>query len=118
VAPAGQAWYVTLYNYALESKGSLSKDFAVTPAMRNEFYNRLVKAKVPITRSQFDAAEDVIDRNLEQRFTALAFGDSTAFRRGIPQDPQMTMALNMLRRGTTQRQLLALAAQEPRKSQE
>jgi len=117
-APAGRAWYNTLYDYALDSKGSLSRDFTVTPAMRNEFFNRLIKAKVPITRAQFDAAQNVVDRNIEERFAIQAFGDTTAFRRGIPQDPQMMMALNMLRRGTTQRQLLALAAQEqPKKSQ-
>ena len=117
VAPAGQAWYNTLYNYALESKTSLPRDFKVTQAMRDEFFSRLVKAKVPITRAQFDAAQETVDRNLEHRFTTLAFGDSTAFRRGIPQDPQMTAALDLLRRGPTQRQLLALAASEVKKSQ-
>ena len=117
VAPAGRVWYNTLYDFALESRSSLSRDFTVTPAMRNEFFNRLIKAKVPITRAQFDAAQTVIDRNLEERFAILAFGDSTAFRRGIPQDPQMRTALDLLHRGTTQRQLLALAMQEAKKSQ-
>jgi carboxyl-terminal processing protease len=112
-----RTWYVTLYNYALESKSTLSRNFTVTAEIRNEFFNRLVKAKIPVTRAQFDAAQNVIDRNIEERFTIQAFGDSTWLRRGIPQDPQMTMALNMLRRGTTQRQLLALAAQEPKKVQ-
>lgn len=110
VAPAGQAWYVTLSNFALESKPKLARDFKVTQAMRDEFFDRLMKAKVPITRAQFDAAQDVVDRNIEQRFTILAFGDSTAFRRAIPEDPQMTAALDLLHRGTSQRQLLALAA--------
>lgn len=117
VAPAGRVWYNTLYDFALESRSSLSRDFTVTPAMRNEFFSRLIKAKVPITRAQFDAAQSVIDRNLEERFAILAFGDSTAFRRGIPQDPQMRTALDLLHRGTTQRQLLALAVQEAKKSQ-
>jgi carboxyl-terminal processing protease len=115
-----RTWYVTLYNYALESKGSLKRDFVVTQEMRDEFFNRLMKAKVPVTRAQFDAARPVIDRNIEERFTILAFGDSTWLRRGIPQDPQMSAALDLLRRGTTQRQLLALAVQEAaaRKMQE
>jgi carboxyl-terminal processing protease len=118
VAPASREWYVTLYNYALESKNTLRPDFKVTQAMRDEFFNRLVKAKVPVTRAMFDAAREVVDRNLEQRFTLLAFGDSTWLRRSVPQDPQLSTALDLLRRGTTQRQLLALAATgAPKKSQ-
>ena len=52
---------------------------------------------------------------IDRRLGVLAFGDSTWLRRGIPQDPQMTAALDLLRRGTTQRQLLALAGQEQQK---
>ena len=110
VAPAFQTWYLTLYNYALEMKPKLKPDFTITPEMREEFFNRLVKAKVPVTRVQFDAAQDVIDRNLEQRFAALAFGDSTEFRRSLKEDEQMTKALELLARRPTQRQLLAMAA--------
>jgi carboxyl-terminal processing protease len=117
VGPHSQAVYVTLYNYALDMKPTLSPDFTVTPAMRNEFYDRLVKAKVPVQRAMFDAAHELIDRTMEQRFASLAFGDSTAFRRGLREDEQMRAALDLLHRGTTQRQLLALAAAEPRKSQ-
>jgi carboxyl-terminal processing protease len=117
VNPFYQAWYVTLYNYALEMKPKLTPNFAITPAIRDEFFNRLIKAKVAITRAQYDAAQAVIDRNLEQRFTSLAFGDSAAFRRGAATDPQVQTALDLLRRGTTQRQLLALASTEVKKSQ-
>jgi carboxyl-terminal processing protease len=117
VNPSFQAWYVTLYNYALEMKPKLAPNFTITQAMRDEFFNRLIKAKVAITRAQFDAAQAVIDRTLEQRFTSLAFGDSAAFRRGAASDPQIQTALDLLRRGTTQRQLLALAGTEVKKSQ-
>jgi carboxyl-terminal processing protease len=118
VNPFFQQWYVTLYNYALEQKPRLQPNFVVTAAMRDEFFNRLIKAKVAITRAQYDAAQAVIDRTLEQRFTSLAFGDSAAFRRSSATDPQMKSALEMLRRATTQRGLLALAASEaPKKSQ-
>ena len=53
----------------------------------------------------------------ESTATSLAFGDSAAFRRGAAGDPQVQMALDLLRRGTTQRQLLALAVGEVKKSQ-
>jgi carboxyl-terminal processing protease len=117
LGPQSQTVYVTLYNYGLETKPTLTPDFKVTATMRNEFFNRLVKAKVPVQRSQFDAAEELVDRMIEQRFSSLAYGDSTAFRRGIPEDPQMKAALDLLHRGTTQRQLLALASMDGRKSQ-
>ncbi len=115
VNPFFQQWYVTLYNYALEMKPRLQPDFVITQAMRDEFFSRLTKAKVAITRAQFDAARLVIDRNLEQRFTSLAFGDSAAFRRAAGNDTQMKTALELLRRGTTQRGLLALAGSEAAK---
>jgi carboxyl-terminal processing protease len=118
VNPTFGAWYVTAYNYGLEMKSKLTPDFTISQAMRDEFFSRLMKAKVGITRAQFDAAQDVIDRTLEQRFTSLAFGDSAAFRRGAASDPQVKTALDLLRRGTTQRQLLALATTEGKKSQE
>jgi carboxyl-terminal processing protease len=117
VNPFFQQWYVTLYNYALEMKAKLQPNFAITQAMRDEFFNRLIKAKVAISRAQFDAAQAVIDRNLEQRFTMMAFGDSAAFRRASASDTQIKTALELLRRATTQRGLLALAGSEAKKSQ-
>jgi len=117
VAPVYTTWYVTLYNYALEMKPNLAPDFAITPEMRNEFFTRLAKAKVPVTRQQFDAAQGAVDRTMEQWFARLAFGDSTAFKRSLRSDEQMRSALDLLRRGGTQRGLLALAAAESKKSQ-
>ena len=117
VNPFFQQWYVTLYKYGLEMKPKVQPNFVVTQAMRDEFFSRLTKAKVAITRAQYDAAQPVIDRNLERQFTSLAFGDSAAFRRGSANDSQMKTALELLRRGTTQRGLLALAGTETKKSQ-
>lgn len=118
VAPSFNAWYVTMYNYAVEMRPRLKPDFTITQAMRDEFFNRLVKAKVEVTRAQYDAAQSVVDRTLSQRFASLAFGDSTAFRRASAQDPQMQEALALLRRGPTQRLLLATAtAPAARKNQ-
>jgi carboxyl-terminal processing protease len=117
LAPSSQIWRVTLYNYALEMRGKLTRDFAVTPEMRNEFLERLVKAKVPVQKAQFDGVPALVDRAIDQQFASLAFGDSTAFRRSLKIDSQMREALDLLHRGTTQRSLLALAAAEARKSQ-
>jgi hypothetical protein len=40
---------------------------------------------------------------------SIAFGDSLAFRRNIDDDRQLLTALDYLKKGRTQRELLALA---------
>ncbi len=111
VGPSSQAWHVTLYNYALEQKSSIKPTFTVTPEMREEFFQRLTRAKVPVIKAQFDAAADgFVTRQMEEYLTRLAFGDSAVFRRQSRNDPQLASALDYLRRGVTQRQMLALAS--------
>ena len=78
-----------------------------------ELFERLLKAKVNVTRAQFDAASGFVDRALEQRVASLAFGDSAAFRRSTKYDDQLATALDYLKRSGNQRTLLALA--EPKK---
>jgi carboxyl-terminal processing protease len=117
LGPQSQTVRVTLYNYALEMRPKLTRDFVVTPAMRNELFDRLVKAKVPVERPMYEAAHEVVTRLIDQQFASLAFGDSTAFRRSLREDEQMKTALDLLRRGATQRQLLALAESEAKKPQ-
>ncbi len=115
--PQYSLWYVAVYNTALELKNKVSPDFAVKPAWRDDLWSRLQKAKVTVTRQQFDAGGELIDRSLEQRVASLAFGDSAAFRRSIKWDKQVQAALDYIQRGRTQRQLLALAP-PPKQSNE
>jgi carboxyl-terminal processing protease len=117
IAPTIQAWHITLYNFALEMKPKLTLDFSVTPEMREEVFNRLIKAKVAVTRAQYDAGQEVVDRNLERYLTIAAFGDSTWVRRSVKNDEQLGKALEMLGRNPTQRQLLAMAVGEAKKPQ-
>ena len=107
--PQYSLWYVALYNTALELKNRVSPDFAVKTEWRDDLWNRLQKSKVSVTRQQFDAGAELIDRSLEQRVASLAFGDSAAFRRSVKWDKQVQAALDYIERGRTQRQLLALA---------
>jgi carboxyl-terminal processing protease len=118
VGPASQTWYVTLYNYALEHKNTLKPNFTITPEMREEFFQRLTKAKVPVTKALFDSAPDLVTRNMEDQFARLAFGDSAIFRRREKDDTQVAAALDYLRRGRTQRQILALASSEGAKTRQ
>jgi hypothetical protein len=54
-----------------------------------------------------------VNRWIETRLASLAFGDSTVFRRTMDDDRQLLTALDYLKKGRSQRELLALAAKEP-----
>jgi carboxyl-terminal processing protease len=109
-------WYLAAYGVALENKSRVKPDFVIEPEWRETFWNKVQAAKVNVTRTQFDAGIGLVDRELEKWIATVAFGDSTVFRRQARHDRQLLTALDYLRRGTTQRQLLALAENQPAKS--
>jgi carboxyl-terminal processing protease len=109
----GQDTYVTLYDYAFEKKASVKADFVVTQAMRDEFHARLQKKGVVVDRKDWDAATEYVTRIIDNRISRLAFGDSTAKRREVRDDNQLVKALDLLRKGQSQRDLFALASPAP-----
>lgn len=109
LVPRSQDVYITLYDYAFGLRGQVAPDFVVTPAMREEFRTRLQAKGVTVDRADWDAGRDYIDRILLNRIARLAFGDSTAKRREIPDDVQLQKAMELLRRGPTTAELLAIA---------
>ena len=111
-----QESYVTLYEYSFEMKDRVKPDFEITPLMRDDFYQRLQKKGVTVDRKDWDAGISYVDRLLDNRIARFAFGDSTAKRRDLHDDPQLRKALELLREGRTQKDLLALAAAMPAKS--
>ncbi|MDB4951077.1 MAG: carboxyl-terminal protease [Gemmatimonadetes bacterium] len=112
VAPKAQQTYRVLNDYALQLRGTLTPGFTVRPEWRSTFFQRLVAAGVNVKREQYDAVTPLIDRLLEDKLATVAFGDSAAFRRGIPQDVQLRRALNLLQGATTQQALFVRAAAE------
>lgn len=116
-APKSQDIYVTTYDYAMELKGKVAgnPNFVVAPEWREELYERLRKKGVEIDKKLYDGASSQIDRMLEQRVSRLAFGDSTARRRSLGDDIQLQKALEILRKGQTTKEILALAPQFSRK---
>jgi carboxyl-terminal processing protease len=105
--------YVTLYDYAFELKDKVTKDFQVQPEWREELYSRLQKKGVNIDRAVYGGASRWVDREMERRVARIAFGDSTVRRRTLPDDPQLQKALEILRKGLSQKDLLALASAKP-----
>ena len=113
LAPKAQEVYTTLAEYALSLRPSItSPNFTVQPQWREEYYRRLQAAGVKIDRKVFDAGAAYVDRQLEFRLTRLAFGDSTLKRRTLKDDSQLSKAVELLQKGTTQRDLFTLAEHE------
>jgi carboxyl-terminal processing protease len=118
IAPKAQQTYRVLNEFAVQTRGSLTRDFTVTPAMRDAFFQRLTAAGVPVTRAQYDAVTPLINRLLEDKLATVAYGDSAAFRRGIPQDQPLRRALTLLRGVESQQALFARAAAETARPQQ
>lgn len=113
VGTKAQDLYVTVADYAVELKDAgVSPGFTVTPAWRDELWRRLVARKLDqaVTRAEYDAARPYIDRFLANRVSRLAFGEAATKRRELADDGQLTKALDILRKGSTQKDLFTLAA--------
>lgn len=109
LVPRSQDVYLALYDYAFGLKDQVRPDFQVTQAMRDAFRQRLEAKGVTVDRAEWDAGRAYVDRLLDSRISRLAFGDSTAKRREIPDDTQLLRAMDLLRRSRTTAELLALA---------
>ena len=102
----------TLMDYSLELKKTVKPDFTVSPAWREEFYRRLQAKGVTIDHAQYEQAGGEIDRLLGNTVARLAFGDSTAKRRSVPEDNQLEHAIDVLKQSTSQKDLFAIAQRE------
>ena len=110
-ATKSQDIYVALYDLAMDKKGKVKPDFQVLPEWRDDLYARLQKKNVEIDRKVYDAASTQVDRMIEQRVARVAFGDSTARRRSLDDDVQLQKAIEILKKGQTQKDLFAIAPQ-------
>jgi carboxyl-terminal processing protease len=109
MAPKEREMYVTRYELAQDLKSRVSPDFTVTAEWRDDYYRRLKAKGIEVDRSAWDRVPRYLDRQLELAIARVAFGDSTMHRRTLVDDPQMRTALDLLRKGQTQRDLFALA---------
>jgi carboxyl-terminal processing protease len=103
---------VTLMDYSLELKKTVRPDFTVPPTWREEFYRRLQAKGVTVDHAQYEQAGAEIDRLLGNTVARLAFGDSTAKRRSVNDDNQLTHALQVLKQSASQKDLFIIAQRE------
>lgn len=113
-APKEREMYVTRYELAQDLKGKVKSDFEVTAEMREDYYRRLKAKGIDVDRKAVERVPRYIDRQLEFAISRVAFGDSTAHRRTLDDDVQLRTALELLRKGQTQRDLFALATPSSR----
>ena len=98
--------------YALSLKGTgavSSRDFTVTPAMRDELYRRLTTRGITLDRAVYDAATPLVNRVLGAQIARYLFGPRAEFERSLRDDPALGKALTLLQGATTPSALLARA---------
>jgi carboxyl-terminal processing protease len=114
--PRFQQFHIATYDYALTLKPGVRPDFKVLPEWRDELLRRVKEKGVDVSKADWDAGHEYVDRFLADRLARLAFGDSTAKRLELRDDNQLVAALDLLHRVRTQRELFAAAAAQTAKS--
>lgn len=110
IAPRSQDAYLALYDLAMTLKPQVRPDFVVKPEWRADLFSRLQARGVTLDRAQYEAGSVYIDRLIGNKLATLAFGDSAAKKRAVPDDAQLERALELINRGQSQKDLLALAS--------
>src|SRR6202521_4904552 len=100
-------------DYALYIKathGVASPDFVVTPAMRDEVWNRMKQRGIDIPRSVFDEGEPLVTRLIGYDIARYVFGSDAEFRRRASVDKALQRALLLAHGSRTESELLRKAA--------
>jgi len=117
LAPKAGVVRANLYDLAIQLRKQVPRELVTKPEWRQALYERLVQDSVEIDRQKWEAAAGLVDRWISHQAVRQAYGDSTLRRLSVPEDPQLQSALELLRRGSSQRDLFALAqsqaAREP-----
>ena len=99
-------------DYALYLKANrviTTPDFVVTPAMREEVWNRMRARGIDIPRSAFDEAESLVSRQLAFEISRYVFGSEAEFRRRASLDKVLQKALELARGARSEQDLLRRA---------
>jgi carboxyl-terminal processing protease len=100
-------------DYALYLKathGISSPDFVVTPAMRNEVWNRMKARGIDIPRPIFDEGEPLVSRLIGFDIARYVFGSEAEFRRRASVDKPLQKALELARGTRSESELLRKAS--------
>jgi carboxyl-terminal processing protease len=92
--------------YLKANGGVASPSFTVTPAMREEVWQRMKARGVDIPRSVYDEAEPLVSRVMAFDIARYVFGGEAEFRRRASVDKPLQKALELSRGARTERDLL------------
>jgi carboxyl-terminal processing protease len=106
--------------YVKATHGVASPDFVVTPAMRDEVWNRMKQRGIDIPRSVFDAGEPLVSRLIGYDIARYVFGSEAEFRRRASVDKALQRALQLAHGSPSESELLrkATAQAQPADSPE
>ncbi len=96
--------------YLKGTRGVATPDFVVTPAMRDEVWQRMRARRIDIPRSVFEEAESLVSRFIAFDIARYVFGSETEFRRRAAVDKPLQKALELARGARTEQDLLRKAA--------
>jgi carboxyl-terminal processing protease len=102
-------------DYALYIKathGVSSPDFVVTPAMRDEVWNRMKQRGIDIPRSVFDEGEPLVTRLIGYDIARYVFGSEAEFRRRASVDKALQRALQLAHGSRSESDLLRKATSQ------
>ncbi len=100
-------------DYALELRGSgavRSRDFVVTPAMRDALRERLLARGVDVPRDVYDGAAPLVDRLLAQDVVRFTFDPEASVHRSLSWDRALQTGVGLLRGINTPAELLERAS--------
>jgi len=100
-------------DYALYLKGTRgipSPDFVVTPAMREDVWQRMKTRGIDIPRPVYDEAEPLVSRVIGFDIARYIFGGEAEFRRRASVDKALLKALELARGAKTEQDLLRKVA--------
>ena len=112
LGPNGGHFRDAVTDYALYVKathGVSSPDFVVTPAMREEVWNRMKQRGIDIPRSVFDEGEPLVTRLVGYEIARYVFGSEAEFRRRASGDKALQRALQLAHGSRSESDLLSKA---------
>jgi carboxyl-terminal processing protease len=94
------------------TRGITSPDFVVTPAMREEVWNRMKMRGIDIPRGVYDDAEPLVSRVIGFDIARYLFGSDAEFRRRASVDKPLLKALELAHGAKSKHDLLRKATAE------
>ncbi|MGH7718083.1 MAG: S41 family peptidase, partial [Gemmatimonadaceae bacterium] len=103
---------LTDYAVSLKVSGRVpSRDFSVTPDMREELWRRLQQRGITVSRAAWDSAAPLVSRVLGNEIARYAFGPEAEYRRQMGEDRVIATALELAAGARAQGELLERAAE-------